>query len=100
MGKITLLQDNKVALELKSGQHATFQAKAGKKYQLIQEALSKALAGRTSIVIAHRLATVRQADQIVVLSDGKIVEQGTHEELLNKNGLYADLYNRQFAPLD
>jgi ATP-binding cassette subfamily B protein len=67
---------------------------------LVQEALSKALAGRTSIVIAHRLATVRQADQIVVLSDGKIVEQGTHEELLNKNGLYADLYNRQFAPLD
>ncbi len=51
-------------------------------------------------MIAHRLATVRQAEQIVVLSDGKIVEQGTHEELLNKNGLYADLYNRQFAPLD
>ena len=67
---------------------------------LVQEALGKALVGRTSIVIAHRLATVRQADQIVVLADGKIVEQGNHEELLNLNGLYADLYNRQFAPLD
>lgn len=67
---------------------------------LVQEALAKALAGRTSLVIAHRLATIRQADRIVVLSDGKVVEQGTHDELLGKNGLYADLYNRQFAPLD
>ncbi len=67
---------------------------------LVQEALAKALAGRTSLVIAHRLATIRQADSIVVLSDGKIVQQGSHEELLASGGLYADLYNRQFAPLD
>ncbi len=67
---------------------------------LVQEALAKALAGRTSLVIAHRLATIRQADSIVVLSDGKIVQQGSHEELLASGGLYADLYNRQFAPID
>ena len=67
---------------------------------LVQEALSNALKDRTSIVIAHRLATIRQADQIVVLENGTIVEQGSHEELLSKNGLYSDLYNRQFAPLD
>ena len=67
---------------------------------LVQDALSSALKDRTSIVIAHRLATIRQADQIVVLENGSIVEQGSHEELLSKNGLYSDLYNRQFAPLD
>jgi ATP-binding cassette subfamily B protein len=67
---------------------------------LVQDALSNALKDRTSIVIAHRLATIRQADQIVVLENGSIVEQGSHEELLSKNGLYSDLYNRQFAPLD
>ena len=67
---------------------------------LVQDALSNALKDRTSIVIAHRLATIRQADQIVVLDNGTIVEQGSHEELLSKNGLYSDLYNRQFAPLD
>jgi ABC-type multidrug transport system fused ATPase/permease subunit len=51
-------------------------------------------------VIAHRLATIRQADLIVVLNEGKIVEQGTHDELLDKSGLYADLYNRQFISVD
>jgi len=67
---------------------------------LVQEALANALKGRTSLVIAHRLATIRQADQILVIDAGKIVEQGSHESLLARNGLYADLYNRQFAPLD
>lgn len=67
---------------------------------LVQEALAQALKNRTSIVIAHRLATIRQADQILVLENGRIVEQGTHEQLINQNGLYSDLYNRQFAPLD
>ena len=64
----------------------------------VQRALSAALAGRTSIVIAHRLSTIREADSIIVLSAGRIVAQGTHQELLDAGGLYADLYNRQFAP--
>ena len=52
--------------------------------------------GRTSFVIAHRLSTIRDADLILVMKDGDIVEQGTHEELLLKNGFYAELYNSQF----
>ena len=52
--------------------------------------------GRTSFVIAHRLSTIRDADVILVMKDGDIVEQGNHEELLAKNGFYADLYNSQF----
>lgn len=63
---------------------------------LIQEALAHLLAGRTSFVIAHRLSTVRNADVILALEDGKIVERGNHAELLAQNGLYADLYRRQF----
>lgn len=66
----------------------------------VQEALAIALKGRTSIVIAHRLSTIRQADQILVIDDGQVVEQGTHEELMAKAGLYADLHNRQFADVD
>ena len=62
---------------------------------LVHAALENALKGRTSIVIAHRLSTVRDADQILVLSNGKIVEQGKHDELVALGGLYADLYNRQ-----
>lgn len=62
---------------------------------LVHEALSAALKGRTSLVIAHRLSTVREADQIIVLEKGEIVELGTHDELVTKNGLYAELYNRQ-----
>lgn len=64
----------------------------------VQAALDEALAGRTSLVIAHRLSTVRQADLIVVLDDGRVVEQGTHPELLAAGGLYAELYRTQFAP--
>jgi ATP-binding cassette subfamily B protein len=67
---------------------------------LVQAALANALKDRTSIVIAHRLATIRQADLIVVLNEGKIVEEGTHDELLDRSGLYADLYNRQFVSVD
>jgi ATP-binding cassette subfamily B protein/subfamily B ATP-binding cassette protein MsbA len=63
---------------------------------LIQEAFSTLLEGRTSVVIAHRLSTIRNADQILVVEDGRIAERGTHAELLERNGLYADLYGSQF----
>jgi ATP-binding cassette subfamily B protein len=63
----------------------------------VQQALKTALAGRTSIVIAHRLSTVREADKILVVSGGRIVEEGTHTELLAADGLYAELYRTQFA---
>jgi len=63
--------------------------------QLVRAALSNALKGRTSIVIAHRLSTVREADQILVLDKGVIVEQGKHDELIARGGLYSELYNRQ-----
>ena len=62
---------------------------------LVQEALKVALKGRTSIVIAHRLSTIVHADQIIVLSDGEIVERGTHEELVANGKLYFELYQRQ-----
>lgn len=63
---------------------------------LIQEAMDKLMEGRTSFIIAHRLSTIKNADLILVMKDGGIVEQGTHEELLSKNGFYAELYNSQF----
>ena len=63
----------------------------------VQHALSAALRGRTSLVIAHRLSTVRDADQILVVDAGQIIERGTHEELLAAGGLYAELYHTQFA---
>ncbi len=63
---------------------------------LIQKAMDNLMEGRTSFVIAHRLSTVRDADLILVMSDGNIVEQGTHEELLKANGFYADIYYSQF----
>ncbi len=63
----------------------------------IQRALETALAGRTSIVIAHRLSTILKADRILVVQDGRIVQRGTHAELLEEQGVYADLYQRQFA---
>ena len=66
--------------------------------RLVQHALSVALAGRTSLVIAHRLSTIRAADQVLVVDDGRIVQSGTHEELLLAGGLYAELYRTQFAP--
>jgi ATP-binding cassette subfamily B protein len=64
----------------------------------IQRALKTALAGRTSLVIAHRLSTIRDADQILVIVEGRVQESGTHDELLAAGGLYRDLYHTQFAP--
>ncbi len=66
---------------------------------LIQDALDRLLSGRTAIVIAHRLSTIRNADMICVIEDGRIVEQGTHEDLLLAGGLYRDLYDRQFVDI-
>jgi ATP-binding cassette subfamily B protein len=63
----------------------------------IQKAMDNLMKGRTSFIIAHRLSTIRDADMILVMKDGDIIEQGNHEELLAKNGFYADLYNSQFA---
>jgi ATP-binding cassette subfamily B protein len=62
----------------------------------VQQALKLALAGRTSLVIAHRLSTVREADQILVVDHGRIVERGSHDDLMAADGLYADLYRTQF----
>ncbi|MEW2358676.1 ABC transporter ATP-binding protein [Spirillospora sp. NPDC029432] len=66
----------------------------------VQRALRTALAGRTSLVIAHRLSTIREADQILVIEDGRVAERGRHEELLLQGGLYAELYRTQFARQD
>jgi ATP-binding cassette subfamily B protein len=63
---------------------------------LIQKAMDNLMAGRTSFVIAHRLSTIRNADLILVIRDGDIVEQGNHEELISRGGFYAELYNSQF----
>ena len=63
----------------------------------VQRALARALQGRTSLVIAHRLSTIREADQILVVDSGRIVERGSHEQLLAAGGLYAELYRTQFA---
>lgn len=67
---------------------------------LIQKAMDNIMKGRTSFIIAHRLSTIRNADLILVMKNGDIVEQGTHEELLEKDGFYADLYNSQFTEGD
>ena len=63
----------------------------------IQEAFGRMMKGRTSFIVAHRLSTIEEADIILVMKDGHIIEQGNHEELLQKNGFYAALYNSQFA---
>ena len=64
--------------------------------QLIQDAMAHLMQGRTSFVIAHRLSTIRDADLILVMKDGDIIEQGTHQQLLEQNGFYAGLYQSQF----
>jgi ABC-type multidrug transport system fused ATPase/permease subunit len=63
----------------------------------VQHALSEALAGRTALVIAHRLSTIRAADEILVIEAGRILERGTHLDLLARGGRYAELYNTQFS---
>ena len=68
--------------------------------ELIQKAMDKLMEGRTSFVIAHRLSTIRNADLILVMRDGNIIEQGNHDELMEQNGFYADLYNSQFVEED
>ncbi len=66
--------------------------------QKVQAAFARLMEGRTSIVVAHRLSTIREADVILVMRDGKVVERGKHEDLLLQDGFYAELYNSQFAP--
>ena len=63
----------------------------------IQEAFQSMMRGRTSFIVAHRLSTIREADVILVMKDGNIIEQGSHEELLEKGGFYKNLYESQFA---
>ena len=65
--------------------------------ELIQKAMDKLMEGRTSFVIAHRLSSIRNADLILVMKDGNIIEQGNHQELMTQAGFYADLYNSQFT---
>ena len=64
---------------------------------IIQEAFAKLMHDKTSFIVAHRLSTIREADVILVLKDGSIIEQGEHDELLEKKGFYAKLYNSQFT---
>jgi len=64
--------------------------------RLVQDAMGRVLAGRTAVIIAHRLATIRNADRILVMNAGRVAEEGDHKELLRKGGLYAELYALQF----
>ena len=66
----------------------------------IQDAFAGMMAGRTSFVVAHRLSTIQSADVILMMENGQVIEQGTHEQLLAKNGAYARLYRSQFAPAE
>lgn len=63
----------------------------------IQKAMNRLMEGRTSFVIAHRLSTIKDADLILVMEQGKVIEKGTHSDLLRENGFYAELYNSQFT---
>ena len=64
--------------------------------ELVQKAMDALTKGRTSFIIAHRLSTIKNADLILVMKDGNIIEQGSHNELMEKNGFYTELYNSQF----
>ena len=66
----------------------------------IQEAFDRLMQGRTSFIVAHRLSTIRSADLILVMKDGKVIEQGTHDALMHAGGFYKDLYNSQFAKVN
>jgi ABC-type multidrug transport system fused ATPase/permease subunit len=68
-----------------------------KSERLIQMAIDELITGRTSIIVAHRLFTIRHADRILVMENGRIVEQGSHEDLMSREGRYAYYYNMQFA---
>ena len=68
--------------------------------ELVQKAMDKLTEGKTSFIIAHRLSTIKNADLILVMKEGNIVEQGNHEELMKKNGAYAELYNSQFDSIE
>jgi ATP-binding cassette subfamily B protein len=87
-----ILKDPKIVLLDEATAHLDTENEA-----LVQAAFKEVLQNRTSIVIAHRLSTVRDADQILVLDQGRIIERGKHDELLSKKGLYAELYQRQFS---
>ena len=64
---------------------------------MVQDAFEELMKGRTSFIVAHRLSTIKNADQILVMKDGNIIERGTHDELLDRGGFYAKLYESQFA---
>ena len=64
--------------------------------ELVPKAMDKLTEGKTSFIIAHRLSTIKNADLILVMNEGNIIEQGTHDELMKQNGFYAELYNSQF----
>ena len=66
----------------------------------IQSAFGRLMDGRTSFIVAHRLSTIRSADQILVMKDGHIIEQGSHDTLMAQNGFYTNLYNSQFVQYD
>jgi ATP-binding cassette subfamily B protein len=86
-----ILKDPRVLILDEATSHLDSQSEA-----LIQEALERVMKGRTSLVIAHRLSTILSADLILVVDEGRLVEQGTHSELLARDGLYAGLYRTQF----
>lgn len=66
----------------------------------IQEALKKLMKNKTTFIIAHRLSTIKNADKIIAVKDGKIIEEGTHDELMKEKGFYSELYNSQFNQLN
>jgi ATP-binding cassette subfamily B protein len=87
-----ILKDPRVLILDEATSHLDSESEA-----LIQQALQYVMHGRTSLVIAHRLSTILAADVILVLDEGRLVQQGTHQELLDQGGLYRQLYERQFA---
>ncbi len=86
-----ILKDPRILILDEATAHLDAQSEA-----LIQDALERVMEGRTSLVIAHRLSTILSADRILVLEEGRLVESGTHDQLLASGGLYADLYRTQF----